>query len=189
MSTYYRPFEVGDLHVVLNLKLRQSDRDELKASVGLDPADAILLSLLYSVEKYVVIHDGNIEAVFGVSFVPERAFAAPWFLGTDKITQYQVTFLRQSRKVVHDWLKRYHRLMNFVDSRHTESIRWLRWLGFTVDETAPVTLFDPSVVFFPFYLPKEVARDVRACIGYSAYPGGSGGHRDCGANPGAEQTG
>lgn len=155
MRTYPRRFRESDLPVVLNLELRQSDKDELKASVGLDPADAILISLLHSTEKWVVVHDNKIEAVFGVSWVPERQLAVPWFLGTDKIEDYSITFIRQSKKIVEDWLDRYGVLFNLVDSRHTASIRWLKWLGFTVDEEVEVTLSDPNVPFYRFFKLKE----------------------------------
>ena len=155
LRSYPRPFQETDWQEVLSLNLRQADKDELMASVGLTPAEAIFFSIVDSTENWVVIHDGKIEAVFGVRWVPEHNVAVPWFLGTDKIIEYSIAFLRQSKKVVDAWLDQYGILLNLVDSRHTASIKWLRWLGFTVDEEVKVHLFDPNVPFYLFFKVKE----------------------------------
>lgn len=157
MKTYYRPFVLDDLPEIINLRLRQADIDEIRASVGVSPAEALVSSLAWSTEAWVVIHEGKIEAVFGVSVVSD--YAIPWFLATDKFKEFRFTFAKESKKVVKELLSTYKCLSNFVSSRHKESIRWLKWLGFTVDETAPVIFQDDNVPFYQFYM-KEGSEGV-----------------------------
>ena len=44
------------------------------------------------------------------------------------------------------WREQFPFMFNYVDARHTDAIRWLKWLGFEFDEAAPYGPFD-----LPFY--------------------------------------
>src|SRR5690625_1598985 len=116
--TYYKRMEDHEILSVLALDLRQADKDELKASAGDIPvSEALLLSLQASVEAWVVVHDGRIEAVFGVS-EGATEYGVPWFLATDKFSEFRISFAKESREVVRGMLDRWGFLLNFVDSRH-----------------------------------------------------------------------
>lgn len=153
MVTSYRRFEPSDLEDVLSLELRQKDIDEAWAFSGIDPTLALAWSLKNSEEKWVVVHKGKIEGVFGV--VPGKGYGIPWFVATNKFNKFRITFAKTSQEVVAMLLKRYHTLMNFVDSRHKASIRWLRWLGFDVDNTRDYYFCSPYVPFYEFKLTEE----------------------------------
>jgi len=59
---------------------------------------------------------------------------APWLLGTDAVERNYVAFLRGSVEWRDQLLRDYSTLRNFVDERNRVSIRWLRWLGFTISD-------------------------------------------------------
>jgi hypothetical protein len=39
-------------------------------------------------------------------------------------------------------------MRNYVDARHARSIRWLKWLGFTIEEARPMGF--AGLPFHPF---------------------------------------
>lgn len=146
-----------DLDEVLDLNLRTADQEEIVAATGLPVQESLLRSIAISNGgAWVGIHKDRIEAVFGV--VESPFLAVPWFVATDKFHEFWLKFVRESREFIYALLDRYGLLVNFVDSRHTEAIRWLRWLGFVVDETRSIILSDPDVPFFRFYLTPELLR-------------------------------
>lgn len=46
-------------------------------------------------------------------------------------------FLRGSKAVLLEMLQRHQVLVNYVDARNVSAIRWLAWLGFTIDSAVP----------------------------------------------------
>lgn len=119
--------------------MRQADRDEVLAASGRSPADALIFSLRKSSHAWTAMIDGVPEVMFGVGDLNVLAgVGAPWLLGTDAVERHYVAFLRCSVGFRDQLLRRYSTLRNFVDARNRASIRWLRWLGFTLSD--PVTL-------------------------------------------------
>jgi len=47
------------------------------------------------------------------------------------------TFLRGNRMWMEDQKYKWLFLENYVDARHTLAIRWLKWMGFAMDKSAP----------------------------------------------------
>lgn len=119
--------------------MRQADRDEVFAASGRSPADALIFSLRKSSHAWTAMIDGVPEVMFGVGDLNVLAgVGAPWLLGTDAVERHYVAFLRCSVGFRDQLLQRYSTLRNFVDVRNRASIRWLRWLGFTLSD--PVAL-------------------------------------------------
>ena len=58
-------------------------------------------------------------------------------LGTDLIKKKQKIFLKRSKPWLEDIKKDYNYLENYVDARNTLSIKWLKWLGFKVEDPIP----------------------------------------------------
>lgn len=114
-------------------RMRQADRDEVFASSGRSPASALAFSLRKSSVAWTALIDGRPEVMFGVGDLNVLAgIGAPWLLGTDAVERHYVAFLRGSVDWRRQLLLRYSTLRNFVDDRNAVSIRWLRWLGFTL---------------------------------------------------------
>lgn len=57
-----------------------------------------------------------------------------WLLGTDKIADYPMTFIRQSRIMLDMFYEEsgYNKLYNFVSASNELHLNWLRWLGFRI---------------------------------------------------------
>lgn len=82
--------------------------------------------------------NGSPVAVIGVS--PNSIITGGgtiWMLGTDGLKDAKLAVLRHSRAWTQSMLQKYGELSNYVDARNEVSIRWLKWLGFTVDEAKP----------------------------------------------------
>ena len=62
---------------------------------------------------------------------------SPWLLGTDEVERYAFAFLRRNKAMVRRWLDITPVLENWVDARNHGSIRWLRWLNFTIHAPSP----------------------------------------------------
>lgn len=95
----------------------------------------------------------NVDFVFGVTADPsDPATGIPWLLRRDgfKITK---SWLKQCRDSIFPEMEStYPILKNYVHKKNKQSIRWLRWLGFSFydvevtfpngpDDIAPVYLF------------------------------------------------
>lgn len=124
-SLKFVPLEPG--HARITPYLRKIDIDEIAAMTGLSPAVAVSYSIAHSEKGYAVEIDGRLIALFGVSN------GIIWLVATDEINNYPVRFYRMSRKIFHNLRRGYNYLENYVDARNKLSLRWLKWLGFTIE--------------------------------------------------------
>jgi hypothetical protein len=118
--------------------MRAADREEVWASGRWSPPSALRASAALSSMIRVGTVDGVPACVFGVS--PASLLlgkGTPWLLGTDLVEAHAVAFLRRNKPVVAEMLARYPYLSNRVDARNIQSIRWLKWLGFTFYPAEP----------------------------------------------------
>lgn len=85
----------------------------------------------------------------------------PWLLGTDALDNLKVSFMKYSRSFVNLFMfdDEVDFLTNYVSATHTASIKWLEWLGFTVNYDKEIYLKDKSVVFYQFW--KHKAKESR----------------------------
>lgn len=148
-ETHYREVLRSDVPAILKMKLREADVEECSAFLGQSSRAALLNTVEHSPQLWVIIHKENIEGVFGVT-----NYAEPWFVASDMFDEYWRVFARQTKRDVDMLFTHFNYLQNYVDSRHTASIRWIKWLGFTVEDT-PHYFHDKSVPFFKFYKYKE----------------------------------
>lgn len=116
--------------------------------LGVSTRDALADSIIGSEDIWVVIHDNNIEGVFGVCRGADKGI--PWFVATECFNDFKITFAKESKKVIHNMLTKYKKLENFVSSRHVQSIKWLSWLGFTIFTADEYFFVDPNTPFYKF---------------------------------------
>lgn len=135
MNTTIRAATLDDIEPVAR-KMRARDVDEVRAAVGLDPAAALVEALQGDVLAWSLHDEDGPYAIYGVSHVAHD-IGSPWYLATDRMYRHLKFFLRATPVFVRHMQDRFPILMNYVDMRHGDSIRWLRWAGFTFDKFDP----------------------------------------------------
>lgn len=127
-------------HVAANL--RPADVEEIRAFYGRDPEEVAMESFEKSHMAWTGLLDGEPVITFGcATYDLLETTGVPWLVGTPKLEQVPFTFARMSRPFLRLMKDRHLRLTNHVDTRNTLAIRWLRWLGFTLDPAAPAGPF------------------------------------------------
>jgi len=97
--------------------------------------------------------DGKLVALMGI--VPVGLLTGegcPWMLGTEELKKHGKIFVAFSKPTMISAAKPYTTLRNYVDVRNKQSIRWLKWLGFTIK--SPVIYGPYSKPFYPFEMRK-----------------------------------
>jgi len=108
------------------------NRDELERLTGRDAVTYIAEAAEQSAYTFAgVTADGPIF-IGGVRGVPHHTYGAVWMLGGPRIDRAKKFYLRATRAQVDHMLTMFDRLFTSVDARYPKSLRWLRWLGFTV---------------------------------------------------------
>jgi hypothetical protein len=131
--------------------MRDADRQEVWAAAGLAPYDALLVSLQSSVASWCWLVEGKPACVFGVSAESILSgVGMPWLLSSPLLPSRPVPFLRYHRAFLAEMLNLFPLLRNWVDARYRLSIRWLRWMGFTLLPAEPYGPF--QMLFHPFEL-------------------------------------
>jgi hypothetical protein len=123
----------------LGRRLRAADVEEIRAASGLAPAEALRRSYELSSHVWTVRgDDGRPIALWGVgplSLIEGRG--CPWLLAADAFETLGPGIARLSRPLLAAMRDLYPRLENHIDARHTKAVRWLSWLGFTIDPAKP----------------------------------------------------
>jgi hypothetical protein len=125
---------------MLASRLRAADIEEIRAAAGLTPLTAIERSLALSTHAWTAVDGhGAPLAIWGVG--PLSAIAGrgcPWLLASEA---FEVLPRASVARLSLAWLARvntlYPRLENHVDARHVKAVRWLAWLGFTIESPLP----------------------------------------------------
>lgn len=124
---------------ILSGDLRPADLEEIRAASGLGPAAALRRCWAFSTHLWAA-RDGPQKpvALWGVgpvSLVEGRG--CPWLLASPAFDEHSRQVARLSRPLLAAMRSAYPRLENHVDARNVRSVRWLAWLGFTIDPPAP----------------------------------------------------
>lgn len=118
--------------------MRQADANEVWAAAGVMPLTGLVCSLGLSEKAWSGFYDDRLVCMFGVSRLSLLSGqGAPWMLGSEDLPKYAIPFLRRNRDYVEDMRQGYEALVNYVDARNLLSIRWLKWLGFTIEDPQP----------------------------------------------------
>jgi hypothetical protein len=129
--------------------IREADLEESRAATPLEPKTALRLSVNMSEEAYAGKVNGQLVCIFGVarkSMLSDEGI--PWLVGTDLVERYGILVAKRSRNMVRLWRNKYTSMRNFVYVKNAISIRWLKWLGFTIHEPVPYGI--KGLLFHPF---------------------------------------
>lgn len=132
-----REVEDSDIDTLVE-NMREADKLEVNAATKMGIKNAVVSSVkLASYAKTGLVND-ELICMWGVcplSLVSSKG--SPWMLGTDLINKRQKLFLRRSKPILEEIKKDYKHLENYVDVRNTLSVKWLKWLGFKMEDPIP----------------------------------------------------
>jgi hypothetical protein len=143
-----------ELIEVIAADMRQADVDEVWASHHHTPIQA--LSDGWKVSDFSVIVTVNDDPCVMFGLVIRDILSGtgvPWLLGTDNALKYKRQFLIQTQPVINEMLTICTRLVNYVHIDNKVSIRWLKWIGFTIDEPLPYGC--DNELFHKFYIERS----------------------------------
>lgn len=132
--------------------VRQADRDEICEGLGMDMEQALRLCFGSSRKASKIVVGGVVVAVFGDA-THDAQVGVPWLISTVHVEARAKPFLRVCKREVAEMLTRHRMLVNYVDARNTQAIRWLKWLGFMFGPAAPYGPHD--LPFFYFNMTQE----------------------------------
>ena len=115
-------------HAASVARLSEPDRAELEELTG-DGHAAVRALVAASARSACGLLDGRPIFLGGVTL---EGWA--WMLGAPDIARARAFYLRSTRAEVEAMQAMFPVLRSRVDVRYTRSLRWLRWLGFTVGE-------------------------------------------------------
>ena len=127
-----------ELLQLIALNIRPADRDELLAAGNKTVIDALYKSVKLSKTSVVACHNGTPLVIYGMG-VPNQLgnTALPWMLGTVQSERFKREFMVYTARVIKEMLIEFPRLVNFVYHKNIRSIKWLKALGFTIDDAKP----------------------------------------------------
>jgi hypothetical protein len=121
----------------LSENMRQEDREEIWIASRSDPLDCLVHGIVNSTFCKTVVYQERVVAMFGVTTLDNQT-GLPWMLATDELKSIKKSFLTECKKYVDTMLSVRPYLTNFVYTKNSVHILWLRWLGFTFKEPAPI---------------------------------------------------
>jgi len=131
-------------------QLRQVDIDEIAATSGNSPLASLTHGLNISDHCKIARADGKPLCMFGIgrpTFMSDEGVI--WLLGTDLLVDHSIRFLRQCAEEVDIIAKDYRVIYNHCDARNTVTLKWLKWLGFTIENAVPYGIY--GLAFHPFW--------------------------------------
>lgn len=131
MSWLVRPATSDDAEYIA-AHLRAEDLREI-AKMHDEPHEAVMRSFRWSDEVSVFVVDGRPALLFGVM---DSMTGVPkcWALGTDDCRKYSRIMVKLGRHISDALADKYWEMENWCDADYTASLRWLRLLGFTVED-------------------------------------------------------
>lgn len=114
--------------------LREEDKFEMRIEFGENYKQIIKKHCLKSTHIKIIVN-GNFKPVglFGYEEVDSET-AEVCLLATDELKKHFIDFLNQAKTYLLFWKKKYKKLHNYVYKHNKQAIRWLKILGFTVED-------------------------------------------------------
>ena len=143
-----------DILLSLSQEAREIDREEVYYQSGMDMADALELSYSLSTVCKAGFLDDKLVNVWGVCLMNlEDGIGQPWMIGTDEVENATLPFLRNCCYYLNEMQQGYSSLYNHVYADNAIAIRWLKWMGFKMQDAAPYGPFGKP--FHRFYWSSE----------------------------------
>lgn len=101
--------------------------------LGRTPRQSVVYNLRHSVYAFAGVDAGRCFCLFGI--VPDSLTALsgqPWLLTAADMPPCRTTMARATRQYLPYVRQRFTRVHGFVYEHNAVSIRWLKWLGYTL---------------------------------------------------------
>lgn len=123
---------------MLATTMRENDVREL-AACGLTPLSGLLQSLRVSQHAFTMLYDDTVGAMFGVAASGEGLAQLNqfWFLTGHLFAEKPLAFVKASRRLLAALLEEYAVLVNVIDARHDDALRFARAMGAELGEPRP----------------------------------------------------
>lgn len=120
------------------IELRPGDAREIEAH-GVDKMEGLRLSLDHAIWADAYLADGEVAAILGCGTNNLLGgYATPWLITGTPVNRHKKDFLRLTRARIEELKLHYPVMINWIHAPYTESLRWARWLGFTVEAPVPL---------------------------------------------------
>ena len=97
--------------------------------------EAISGCISRSDEAWTALYNGEIVCMFGIrskSLLSDTSY--PWLLSTNLASDHTRNFMKGAKIAVNKWMGMNELLENFIPAGLPKLIRFVSWLGFTVEE-------------------------------------------------------
>lgn len=133
--------------------MRQADIDEVWASNHHTPLESLMKGWKLSDLSTIAMCDDEPLVIIGlVKRDILTGSGVVWMLGANRAMNYRKEFLKQTKPVINEMLNVCPRLCNMVHSKNKNSMRWLKLLGFTIDD--PIKYGPDDELFHRFHLER-----------------------------------
>ena len=135
-ENYVRPAVLADV-LQLAPKMRKADREEIRASNGSSPLEALVVPFTYEKSRnYTIIGTVNegIMGMFGVAPTKDPEYGVAWLLSSENLFKHTKQFIKECPYWVSQMSEGYTYIYNWVDRRNWKSLKWLQYLGFEAKE-------------------------------------------------------
>jgi len=131
-----RPAILADV-LQLAPKMRKADREEIRASDGKSPLEALVIPFTYKeARSYTIIGTAKegVIGMFGVAPTKDPEYGIAWLLSSETLFKHTKQFIKECPYWVSQMSEGYTYIYNWVDRRNWKSLKWLQFLGFEAKE-------------------------------------------------------
>jgi hypothetical protein len=136
--------------LLLAPNMRRADQEEIWASSMAKPLASLAAAIRASSISRTGWADGSIVCIFGIAprtMISDHGIV--WMLGSNLLPDHSFRFLRECKEGLVDISAGFSIIENWCDARNTVTLRWLRWLGFTIEDAQPYGVY--RLPFHHFY--------------------------------------
>ena len=130
----YRQASIEDVHD-LTPRLRASDKEECLHYAGPHYESSLVESVVACGDRAeaALDPDGKVIAILGCSSEHKYPFiGVPFMVGSDDIEKYPKHALTDARARTKVWAEEFPLLLNMVYAENTQTIKWLKRVGYTI---------------------------------------------------------
>lgn len=120
------------------IDLRPADLCEIEAH-GVTRDEGLRLSLERAIWADAYLVDGEVAAILGCGRSSLLGgHATPWLITGTPVERVRKSFAKLARARIVEMRQTYPVMVNYVHADYAESLRFMSWLGFEIDEPQPL---------------------------------------------------